>query len=106
MFDEYVNFWMAEKIKAGKEGNAPLKTISKLMLNSCYGKLAVSGTARQKQPILDHDGVLRFINQAEETRETLAVATAAYITAYGRNKTIRTSQYIRDFTMKKYGEDR
>ncbi len=31
---------------------------------------------------------------------------AAFVTAYGRNKTIRTSQSIRDFTLKKYGEDR
>ena len=31
---------------------------------------------------------------------------ASFITAYGRCKTIRTSQIIRDFTLKKYGEDR
>ena len=106
MFDDYVNYWTEQKIKAGKEGNAPLRTIAKLMLNSCYGKLAVNGRASQKQPMLDHNGVLQFIKLPEETRETLAVATAAYITAYGRCKTIRTSQAIRDYTMNKYNEDR
>lgn len=105
-FDSYVNHWMEQKIKAGKEGNAPLKLISKLQLNSLYGRYALSGTARQKAPILDHDGVLRFVLLPEEKRETVYVAVAAFITAYGRNKTIRTSQMIRDYTIKKYGEDR
>lgn len=31
---------------------------------------------------------------------------ASFITSYARNKTIRTSQAVRDFTIKKYGEDR
>lgn len=42
----------------------------------------------------------------EETRETCYVACAAYITAYGRKRTIETSQIIKDYTKKKYGEDR
>ena len=106
LFDNYVNYWTEQKIKAGKEGNAPLRQISKLMLNSCYGRMAISGTARQKAPVLDHDGIVRFVLQEEEERETLYVPVAAFITAYGREKTIRTSQAIRDYTIKKYGEDR
>lgn len=106
LFDNYVNYWTEQKIKAGKEGNAPLRQISKLMLNSCYGRMAISGKARQKAPFLDNEGVVRFVLLDEENRETLYVPVAAFITAYGRNKTIRTSQAIRDFTLKKYGEDR
>lgn len=106
MFDNYVNYWTEQKIKAGKEKNAPLRQIAKLMLNSLYGRFGISGNARQKQPVIDHEGVVRFTLLPEETRETLAVSVASYITSYGRNKTIRTSQIIRDFTKKKYGEDR
>lgn len=105
MFDEYINHWTEQKIKAGKEGNAPLRQISKLLLNSLYGRTALSGTARQKAPYLK-DGVVKFRLLPPETRETVYIPVAAFITAYGRNRTIRTSQIIKDYTKKKYGEDR
>lgn len=105
LFDHYISHWTEQKIKAGKEGNAPLRQIAKLMLNSLYGRFGISGTARQKAPVLDH-GIIKFRLLPEETRETVSVAVASFITAYGRNKTIRTSQMIRDYTLIKYGEDR
>lgn len=105
-FDNYINYWTEQKIKAGKEGNAPLRSISKLMLNSLYGKLGSAGEARQKKCVLDREGIVRFELLPKETRETLYVAAASFITSYGRNRTIRTSQAIRDFTLAKYGEDR
>lgn len=105
IFDDYVNHWTEQKIKAGKEGNAPLRQISKLLLNSLYGRTALSGTARQKAPYLK-DGVVKFRLLPPETRETVYIPVAAFITAYGRNRTIRTSQIIKDYTKKKYGEDR
>lgn len=105
-FDEYINRWMEQKIKAGKEGNAPLKVISKLMLNSAYGKLGCSSEGSKKAPYLDGNGILRFRVLEKEKREPLYVASAAFITAYGRRRTITTSQYIKDYTIKKYGEDR
>ena len=105
-FDEYINRWMKQKIKAGQEGNAPLKVISKLMLNSAYGKLGCSSEGSKKQPYLDENDILRFKILPKETREPLYVASASFITAYGRQRTITTSQYIKDYTIKKYGEDR
>ena len=105
-FDGYIDYWMEQKIKAGKEGNAPLRSISKLMLNSCYGKLGTAGEGRKKKPLLDKNGILKFELLPKETRETLYVAAASYITSYGRLRTITTSQIIRDYTLKKYGEDR
>ena len=105
MFDNYINHWTEEKIKAGKEGNAPLRQISKLLLNSLYGRTAIAGTARSKAPYLK-DGVLKFRLLPPETRETVYIPVAAFITAYGRNRTIRTSQTIKDYTINKYGEDR
>ena len=106
LFDDYIQYWTEQKIKAGKEGNKPLRQIAKLMLNSLYGRLGLSGTARQKSPYLNEEGIIRFSLLPEETRDTVYVAAAAYITSYGRCKTIRTSQAIRDFTLKKYGQDR
>lgn len=105
-FDQYIDRWMKRKIKAGKEGNAPLKTISKLMLNSSYGKLGSACEGRKKMPYLDKNGVLRFKIMDKEEREPLYVASAAFITSYGRLRTISTSQIIKDYTLKKYGEDR
>ncbi|MBR5795285.1 MAG: hypothetical protein IKY26_04020 [Erysipelotrichaceae bacterium] len=40
-----------------------------------------------------------------EKREPVYIPVAAFVTAYGRDKTIRTSQAIRDYTEKKYGKD-
>lgn len=104
-FDKYIQYWTEQKIKAGKEGNEPQRAISKLMLNSLYGRLGTSGEARQKIPYLEN-GVVRFALSEKEERETVYIPAASFITAYGRNRTIRTSQIIKDYTMKKYGEDR
>ena len=106
LFDAYIDHWIEEKIRAGKEGNQPLRQISKLLLNSLFGRFSISGKARQKMPYLDSDGVVKFALQDEETRQTCFIPVGSYITSLGRNKTIRTSQIIRDFTLKKYGEDR
>lgn len=54
---------------------------------------------------MDEDGVIRFRIGGKEEREPVYVAVASFTTAYGRNKTIRTAQIIRDFTIKKYGKD-
>lgn len=106
LFDNYIDHWIEQKIKAGKEHNAPLRQISKLLLNSLYGRFGISGNARQKAPYMDLDGVVRFGLLPPESRETCYVAVASFITAYGRNRTIRTSQIIKDYTREKYGEDR
>ena len=105
LFDDYINYWTEQKIKAGKEGNKPLRQISKLMLNSLYGRLGLSGKAGQKMPYLNENGTLKFKPLPLEERETVYVAAAAFITAYGRCKTIRTSQAIKDYTINKYGID-
>lgn len=36
LFDNYVDYWTEQKIKAGKEGNKGKRQIAKLMLNSLY----------------------------------------------------------------------
>ena len=106
MFDEYINYWMEQKIKAGKEGNQPMRQIAKLMLNSLYGRFGLSINARQKFPYLDDEGVVRYALLQEEEREPVYIPVACFITSYGRVDTIRTSMKIREYSLKKYGEDR
>ena len=106
LFDNYNNYWTEQKIKAGKEGNAPQRQISKLLLNSIYGRFGLSPVARQKHPYMNDEGIIKFTLGEKEEREPVYVAVASFTTAYGRCKTIRTAQLIRDFTEKKYGEDR
>lgn len=106
LFDDYVDHWINEKIKAAENHNAPLRQISKLLLNSLYGRFGISPFARQKVPFLDENNIVRFVTLEEEERESCYIPIAAFVTAYGRNKTIRTSQAIKDYTLKKYGEDR
>lgn len=105
MFDDYINYWMEQKIKAGKEGNQPMRQIAKLMLNSLYGRFGLSISARQKYPYLDEKGIVRFNLLPEEEREPVYIPVACFITSYGRVDTIRTSQKIRDYSLKKYGKD-
>lgn len=105
MFDTYINYWMEQKIKAGKEGNQPMRQIAKLMLNSLYGRFGLSIDARQKYPYLDEKGVVKFGLLPEEEREPLYIPVACFITSYGRVDTIRTSQKIRDYSLEKYGFD-
>ena len=106
LFDEYIDYWTEQKIQAGKEGNAPLRQLSKLMLNSLYGRFGISGKAKQKMPYLDEDGIVKFIVLPEETRQTCYIPVAVWTTSLGRSKTIRTAQAIRDYTIEKYGIDK
>lgn len=104
-FDKYVDYWTEQKIKAGKEGNKGKRQIAKLMLNSLYGKFGLSSKCAKKTPFFREDGSIGYITEAEEERKTIYIPVAAWVTAYGRNKTIRTSQKIREYTEKKYGID-
>lgn len=104
-FDNYVDFWTEMKISAGKEGNKGKRKIAKLMLNSLYGKFGLSSQAGKKTPFYREDGSIGYVNEKPEERKTVYIPVAAWVTAYGRNKTIRTSQTIREYTEKKYGVD-
>ena len=104
IFTEYINHWTEEKIKAKKEGNRPQYLLSKLMLNSLYGRLALNPIGRQKAPFLE-DGVVHYRMLPTEERKPLYIPAPAFITAYARRYIIETSQYIRDWSMKNKGFD-
>lgn len=105
LFTKYVDFWTNEKIKAKKEGNQPIYQISKLMLNSLYGKTGLSTVCGRKMPVLDDEGVVRYLNLPIEEREPIYVAEASFITSYARADIIKSSQLIRDWSLEKYGFD-
>ena len=104
LFTSYIDKWSEEKIKAKKEGNSGMYTISKLLLNSLYGKFGTNPNSRKKYPILEND-IVKYKLHDMEVREPVYVAMSSFITSYARRKTILTSQAIRDYSLKKYGED-
>lgn len=104
LFTDYINKWTEKKIQAKKDGNSALYRISKLMLNSTYGKFGLNGNCRKKHPILV-DGVVKYEMGELETRKTIYIPVATFITSYARAYIIRSWQKIRDYSMNKYGFD-
>lgn len=101
LFTEYIDKWSGNKIKAKEEGNHGLYLISKLFLNSLYGKFGSSNIVRSKIPYLDEDGVLHYKDSDPEEKDPVYVAMASFITSYARLKTITAAQEITDRYNKK-----
>lgn len=105
LFTSYITYWTEKKINAKKEGNNVLYLISKLMLNSLYGKFGLNPNVGSKYPYLNEEGIVKYGNYPIEIRDSIYIPVASFITSYARNKTIRTSQAIKDYTIKNYGKD-
>lgn len=90
IFKTYIDYW--GHIKETSTG--AIRQLAKLMLNSLYGKFATNPRSRQKIPYLDDNGVVKYTLTDEEFREPVYTAIAAFITAYARNKTIRSAQSV------------
>lgn len=104
IFDEYINHWTESKIQAKKDNNRALYQISKLMLNSLYGKFGTGLSGKKKNPVLV-DGKVQYINGDEEEKTGVYLPVASFITAYARKYTIETSQMIRDWSERQHGVD-
>lgn len=91
-FKEYIDYWM--HIKETTTG--AMRQLAKLMLNSLYGKFATNPLSKQKIPYMDEDGVVRYRLSEEEERDSVYTCMGAFITAYARNKTIRSAQKVYD----------
>ena len=105
LFNEYIDYWTERKINAKKENNKVLYIISKLMLNSLYGKFGLNPKVRGKYPYLNEEGIIKYKLGNEEIRNSIYVALASFITSYARYDIIETSQAIKDYTINKYGKD-
>lgn len=93
IFKSYIDYWDELKVKATKEGNKPLRTIAKLMLNSLYGKFAASPEGRSKIPYLDNNIVKYKLSELEE-RTAYYLPISIFITSWARDKTIRSAQAV------------
>lgn len=93
IFRSYIDYWNELKVKATKEGNKPLRTIAKLMLNSLYGKFAASPEGRSKIPYLDNNIVKYKLSELEE-RTAYYLPISIFITSWARDKTIRSAQAV------------
>ena len=104
IFSNYIDFWTKEKIEAKKLGNSSKYLISKLMMNSLYGKFGTSNYVRSKYPFYE-DGVVHYEMGELEERDPVYLPIASFITSYARKKTITTSQAIKDYSIEKYNKD-
>ena len=105
LFTNYIDYWTERKINAKKENNNVLYIISKLMLNSLYGKFGLNPRVRGKHPYLNEEGIVKYKLGDEEIRNAIYIPVATFITSYARRKTITTSQNIKDYTIRKYNDD-
>jgi len=96
LFTEYIDKWSNNKIQAKKDGNHGLYLISKLFLNSLYGKFGTSTTIKSKIPYLDENGDVLYKDSDPEEKEGIYIAMASFITSYARYKTITSAQTIMD----------
>ena len=92
MFKAYIDYWM--HIKETTTGGR--RQLAKLMLNGLYGKFASNPHSKKKTPYLDEDGIVKYEFTEEELREPVYTAMGAFITAYARDKTIRSAQSVYD----------
>ena len=104
IFTEYIDKWIKVKNEATISGNKGMRALAKVMLNSLYGKFATSLDVQSKYPYLE-DGIVKYYLGEKDTKHGLYLPVGIFITSYAREKTIRTSQAIKDYSIKKYGKD-
>lgn len=96
LFADFVDHWTIEKIKAKQEGNKAIYTLSKLMLNSLYGKFSTNPNIQSSFPYAAEDGTVFYALSEPETREPVYIPVGAFVTSYAREKTIRSAQLLYD----------
>ena len=97
LFDKYIDKWSDAKINAKKEGNHGMYLISKLFLNSLYGKFGTGNSVCSKVPFYDEDtGKVCFEFGEEKDKDGVYIPMASFITSYARLKTISSAQKIQD----------
>ena len=104
LFTKYIDKWIKVKNDATISGNKGMRQVAKIMLNSLYGKFATSLDVQGKIPYLEND-IVKYRLGEKTTKAGVYLPMGAFITAYARDKTIRTSQAIKDYSIKKYGID-
>lgn len=93
-YDKYIDFWMTEKEKAVTAGDERKKEKAKRFLNSLYGKRGENPNRMAKVPHLEDD-VVKW-DSVETVGNGDYLPHAVFITAWARDKIIRTAQKFHD----------
>lgn len=96
LFCQYIDKWNKIKMESTINGNKGMRTLAKLMLNSLYGKFALNPRVVSKTPYLDENGIVKYKTETPEFRKPIYIPVGCFITAYARNKTIRSAQKVYD----------
>lgn len=62
-------------------------------------------TFKAKFHTYGEDDIVHYSISEKEEKDGIYLPVGAFITAYAREKTIRTSQSIKDYSISKYGKD-
>ena len=91
LFKKYIDKWVKVKNDSTISGNNGLRTLSKLMLNSLYGKFGLNPEVKSKIPSFDGE-LIHYSNGEKESRKPVYIPVACFITAYSREITITSAQ--------------
>ncbi len=97
LFREYIDMCNEGKVQADLEGNSGMRYIWKLRMNSLYGKTATNPVKQSRKPVLDREsGIVKYVLLPPEHTDGEYLPAGAFITAWARNKTIRSAQKVID----------
>ena len=95
IFEDYINYWM--NVKETSEKNSYMYLVSKLRLNSLYGKF---GTRPERFSYitcgLDENNKIKFELEPSTTKSKYYLPIAIFITAYARETLITNLQHERE----------
>ena len=96
LFYDFIMAANEEKVHAAEEGNAGKRYMAKLKMNSSYGKMATHPVKRSRRPVMCEDGIVRYPLLEPEETDGMYLPAGAFITAWARDKTIRSAQKVKD----------
>lgn len=96
LFKDYIDKWYKIKEKATIDHNPGLRAISKLYLNSLYGRFSLNPVCQSKIPYLNEDGHISYYLGEKEERKPLYIPVGTFITSWARYQTITAAQSLYD----------
>ena len=88
----FVEGLMRVKAEARREGNEGRAYVAKNRMNSSYGKMGTNPIVGSKRPYLREDGSVGYADLPKEERSPVYIPYAVFVTAWGRDHTIRAAQ--------------
>lgn len=97
IWKHYIEENMRIKEQATRDGNQGLRTIAKGNMNEPTGKFATRPAGISRKPVYDEDkDIVRYQSIADNERKLIYTAMSCFITAWGRDKMIRTAQRLHE----------